>query len=197
LVAIVATLIAAGLNILIIPIAQPGQTSNFNQSVNASDVSRGVLAFTTFAATVEYFISLTIFIVLLLDSMYVLWGLISPATLQPQMGDTLSRKSSTLVKSETAALIESGGVDLQYSSRLDWIEYNYTIINNLRQKLSVGIFQTYISAMCIFIAATLYISIFTANIVLILYLQVLFLLVHAAFVLGLAVNIDGSVVFAS
>ena len=119
LVAIVATLIAAGLNILIIPIAQPGQTSNFNQSVNASDVSRGVLAFTTFAATVEYFISLTIFIVLLLDSMYVLWGLISPATLQPQMGDTLSRKSSTLVKSETAALIESGGVDLQYSSRLD------------------------------------------------------------------------------
>jgi hypothetical protein len=118
-VAIIATLIAAGLNILIIPVAQPGQTSNFNQAVNPSDVPRGVLAFTTFTAIVEHFISLIIFIVLLLDSMCVLWGPVSPANLQPQMGATLSRKSSTLVESETAALIENGGVDLQYSSRLD------------------------------------------------------------------------------
>ena len=74
MVAIIATLIAAGLNILIIPVAQPGQTSNFNQAVNPSDVPRGVLAFTTFTAIVEHFISLIIFIVLLLDSMCVLWG---------------------------------------------------------------------------------------------------------------------------
>lgn len=130
-VAIVATPIAAGLNILIFPIAQPGQTSNFNQAVNASDVPRDVLASTIFTATAEYFILLTIFIVLLLDSMYALWGLISPATHQPQMGDTFSRKSSTLVESETAALIDNGGVEIQYSSRIDWIKYNYKIINNL------------------------------------------------------------------
>jgi hypothetical protein len=59
-VAIIAKLIAAGLNILIIPVAQPGQTSNFNQAVNPSDVPRGVLAFTTFTAIVEHFISLII-----------------------------------------------------------------------------------------------------------------------------------------
>ena len=116
--AILATLAAAGITIPLLPMGTPTQVSNFNQAMNSSTAPRDLLVTTTGTATTQYVILIPLVGLFLLDAIHQLWGLMSLAQLQPRLGQSSTTNLPPLLASSELSALKEIKLNIMYITGL-------------------------------------------------------------------------------
>lgn len=186
-VAIMVTIVATGsIDFSPRPIGTPSQVSNFNQTVNATDLPAGLVASSTYASTLIYIIAIVLIIILVADSIERLWSLMSPAQLQPSLGEPTTSETAQLVATPgLASELQDKQLSIQFTNYIDWITENSRTIERRQELLSTGVLHIYLGGICVGLLLFLYYGIYFVDIAAILIVSASLSLVPIAFLVVL------------